>query len=66
MGSLADLMKEDRLLRAAKIRAPYGRQVGAGWLVDAMAGWLGDGVGVGGWGLMILETDFHHDWMTRF
>jgi len=27
MGSLADLMKEDRLLRAAKIRAPYGRQV---------------------------------------
>lgn len=48
-------------------------------LVDAMAGWLGDGgwgwgwglgdgvgVGVGEWGLMILETDFHHDWMTRF
>eukprot|EP00435_Cladocopium_sp_Y103_P039744 s2480_g10.t1 len=36
MGSLADLMKEDWLLRAAKIRAPYGRQVpgyGYGWLV---------------------------------
>jgi len=50
MGSLADLMKEDRLLRAAKIRAPYGRQVGAGWLVDAMPGWLVVGWGWG-WGM---------------